>query len=162
MKTGKRRTGSVIYVIVSKIYNIQALSREEEYALGFANMIGGKDNCFIIKTLEEKLEMDKARIENNMLFEWQNIWLSANLDMQVTEFLELKEGDMSGCMNQMMDLIDYYKFTDEEQVLVNKFVEVYDYYFVRDAHGLSAYDINEEINYELLIKLYLNTVKRNN
>lgn len=140
---------------------MQALSRNKEYAFGFAELIGGIENCFIIETLESKLELTPNEITNHMLFEWNHIWLSHILDCELIEFLELKQADMSGCMNQMMDLIDYYKFTDEELVYVNKFVEIYDYYFVRDVHGFSAYDINEEVDYRILLKLYLNTVKRN-
>lgn len=151
----------IIYVIISKLYKVQAMTDKEEYAIEFAKLIGGKKNCYIIKTPYDKIELGTDTINNNMIFEWNGIYLTQQLDMELTEFLELKHGDMSGCMHQMMDLLTYYKFTDEEQSIVNRFVEVYNYYFVRDIHGFTEYDINEEVNYKLLIKMYLNTIKRN-
>lgn len=161
MKTGKRQTGSIIYVIISKNYNIQALSRNKDYAIGFAELIGGVETCFIIQTLESKIDMDASQISNNMLYEWNNIWLSHNLDCALLEFIEMKQSELSEYMDRLMELLDYYKFTDEENVYVNRFIETYDYYFVRDVHGFTAYDANEEIDYRVLLKLYLNTVKRN-
>lgn len=161
MKTGKQPTGSIVYVIISKEYNVQALSRNKEYAIGFAKLIGGVESCFIIQTLEHKLDMDASQISNNMLYEWKDIWLSYNLDCSILEFMEMKQSEMSEYMDRLMNILDYYKFTDEEMVYVNRFIETYDYYFVRDVHGFTAYDANEEIDYRVLLKLYLNTVKRN-
>ena len=161
MKNGKQQTYSTIFVIISKLYNVQALTKNKEYAFGFADLIGGVETCIIVETLEDKLELDKDQITNNTLYEWNGIWLTNNLDCAIMEFLELKQSDMAGLMTQMMEILDYYKFTDEEQVFVNRFVDLYDYYFVRDIHGFTAYDVNEEVDYPLLIRMYLNTVKRN-
>lgn len=161
MKNGKHRY-DILYVVISKLYKVQAISSNEDYALGFAELVGGKKNCYIIQGHYTTLNLDDATIDRNLLFEWQNVYLTQQLEIDMVDFLELREGDMAGCMHQMMDLLSYYKFSDEEQILVDRFVETYDYYFVRDAHGLTSYDLNEELNYELLIKMYLNTVRRNN
>lgn len=161
MKNGKLQKSTILYLIISKIYKVQAISKDKNDAIRFADLIGGVENCFIIETSRDKIDLSDAQIANNLLYECKDILVSGEIDSELMEFIETKHGEMSELMVQMLELIDYYKFTGEEQVYVNRFMDLYEYYFIRDIYGCTCYDLNEEMEYTTLIKMYLNTVRRN-
>lgn len=149
-----------IDIIVSKLYNIQAFSNKEEYTEGFVGLLGGYENCIVIRTKRCKINMDDAKFSSNLLYEFDEIWSTQNIDYDLDDFLQERESEVVGHFQRMMALLEFYKFTKEEDKLVERFVKTYDYNFLRDCHGLTAYDYKEYLNTKLLLRMYLSNNRR--
>lgn len=151
---------STIDIIVSKLYNVQAFSDREEYTEGFVGLLGGYENCIVIRTKRSKIDMDDIKFKSNLLYELDEIWASENLEFELDDFLQERESEVVGYFQRMMALLEFYKFTKEEDKLVDRFLKTYDYNFLRDCHGLTAYDYKEYLNTRLLLRMYLTNNKR--
>lgn len=149
-----------IDIIISKLYSIQAFSNKAEYTEGFVGLLGGYEKCMVIRTRREKIPVDDARFDSNLLYEMDEIWTTQNIDYDLDEFLQERETEVVGYFHRMMALLEFYKFTDEENKLVDRFLKTYDYNFLRDCHGLTAYDYKEYLNVKLLLRMYLSNNKR--
>lgn len=151
---------TMIDIIVSKLYNVQAFSNKKEYTEGFVSLIGGYENCIVIRARREKIPIDDVKLDYNLLYELDEIWTTQNIDYELDELLQERESKVVGYFHKMMALLEFYKFTDEEDKLVERFLKTYDYNFLRDCHGLTAYDYKEYLNVKLLLRIYLSNNKR--
>lgn len=151
---------AIVDIIVSKLYDVQAFSKNEEYTKGFVNLLGGIDNCIVIRTTRDKIPVDDMKFDLNLLYAFDEVFITQNIDYELDELLQTIESDVVGYFHTMMALLEFYKFTKDEQRLVDKFVRTYDYNFLRDCHGLTVYDYKEYLNTRLLLRMYFSNNKR--
>lgn len=151
---------TTIDIIISKLYEMQAFSDNPEYTDGFVKLIGGYENCIVIRTKRGKLEVEECTLQNNMLYELDDIYASNIIELELDEFLEECKCEVVGSFETMLKLMNFYKFKSGDSELAQSFAYTYDLYFLEDYQGVSMFDYIEHIDLKLLLRMYLSTIKR--
>lgn len=151
---------TTIDIIISKLYEMQAFSNNPEYTNGFIKLMGGHKNCIVIRTKRGKLDIDDSTLENNMLYELDDIYASHVIELELDEFLEECKNEVVGSFETMLKLMNFYKFKSDDNELAQSFAYTYDLYFLEDYQGVSMFDYIEHIDLKLLLRMYLSTIKR--
>lgn len=161
MKNGKILDPTEIYILWNKRYNIVAFSNNSNHIKGFARMLGNKKYSFIKKEKLDHVPFDKTFIKLHTVFEFQNTFITSDLDSKVMDFIEQRQERLSLVMEHMLSLASCYKFNKEEKNVVDHFSKIYDFYFLRDIYGTVAFDILEDMDFYEAVQLYLSTIPKN-
>ena len=153
-------TKTTIYIIISKLYKIQAFSDNPEYTAGFIKLIGGRKNCIVIKTKRGKIDIDDYTLQNNLLYELDDIYATHVIELELDEFIEECKNELVDSFETMMRLMNFYKFKSDENELAQTFVYTYDLYLLEDYQGTTMFDYREHINLKRLLRMYLSTIER--
>lgn len=159
-KYGKMLEEGQIFVIWNSKYNIVAFSEKIHFITGFSYLIGKKHSKIKVSRKED-LPFSEEFIKTHTLFEYQDILLTNELDNAVMEFMESKQEEVSILMENIIELISFYKFTDDEKQIVDHFVKIYDYYFLKDIYGTTVFDILEDMDYKECVRMYLSSISKN-
>lgn len=156
-----QHTETIIYVVISKNYDISALSDNKDLAYRFAVNIGGLETCYIIETLEEKLDMSENDIADNMLFVYENIIISHKIDMRIENFSNDYTMKFFENISKLMDLSVFYKFNDNEKSKLRILGDIEESFTISDISGFPTISNIDIINYSEMFRLYLASIRRN-